>query len=105
MEKNRAAIFNQLNNGEGSSFMQDDFKENFREFQKDKRLAEKSPENYCADRCLATGNCDVYEDMFKMTPSQVIEFCTNCVLALDEEDPVECEIPEAFFDADQKLSP
>ena len=103
MEKNRATILSQLNNGE-SSFQQDDLKENFRELQRDKRLAEKSPENYCADRCLATGNCDVYEDMFRMTPSQVIEFCTNCVLALDDEDPVECDIPEAFFDGDNKLS-
>ena len=34
-----------------------------RELQKDRHLASKDPMAYCADRCLQTGNCDVFEDV------------------------------------------
>eukprot|EP00970_Alexandrium_tamarense_P013998 scaffold3799_cov109-Alexandrium_tamarense.AAC.1 len=34
---------------------------------KDKRMAENDPMRYCADRCVSTGNCDVFEDMFEMS--------------------------------------
>ena len=64
---------------------------------RDKRLAEKDPQAYCADRCVSTGNCDVYEDLFHMSPKQVMEFCTDCVLSL-EEDP--CDVPDALFEDD-----
>jgi hypothetical protein len=30
---------------------------------RDRSMAKKNPQQYCADRCIATGNCDVYEDM------------------------------------------
>ncbi len=33
---------------------------------KDEKMAENDPMRYCADRCVATGNCDVFEDMFEM---------------------------------------
>ena len=75
----------------------DDFNSNNDQVQyrRDKKLAERSPEKYCADRCLSTGSCEVYEDFFKLSPSQVIEFCSDCVLN-DDEDAL-CDIPDAFY--------
>ena len=40
-----------------------DDRDNFRQHAKDEKMAINNPEQYCADRCLATGNCDVYEDL------------------------------------------
>ena len=65
---------------------------------RDQRMAEKDPQKYCADRCVATGNCEVYEDMFEMSPSQVMEFCNECVLA--EDDDAECPIPDSMYGED-----
>jgi hypothetical protein len=93
MKKNRNAVFSRI---ETDFVNLDDDKEEFRMHQKDKRLAFKDPEKYCADRCIATGNCDIYEDFYHMTPEQVIEFCTDCVLSEDEDS--ECPIPEGFYD-------
>jgi len=76
MEKNRGAILHSMSgastsSGSGSStssngnaLMDDDQQELMRERVKDKRLASNDPERYCADRCLSTGNCDVYEDLY-----------------------------------------
>jgi len=89
-------------NLESESFMTDDTP---RQKAKDKRLAKNDPQRYCADRCVSTGNCDVYEDIYKMSAEQVISFCEECVLS-DEEEP--CDVPEAMFegdDADGKLMP
>ena len=36
---------------------------------KDEKLVEDDPMRYCADRCVSTGNCDVFEDMFEMVSS------------------------------------
>lgn len=36
------------------------------QMRKDKRMARVDPARYCADRCVATGNCEVWEDMFEM---------------------------------------
>ena len=33
---------------------------------KDEKMVEDDPMRYCADRCVSTGNCDVFEDMFEM---------------------------------------
>ena len=30
---------------------------------KDRKLARNDPQAYCADRCLTTGNCDIYEEL------------------------------------------
>jgi len=62
---------------------------------KDKRLAAKNPQAYCADRCITTGNCDVFEDLFELSPVQVLEFCEECVLSEDEEP---CDVPDKFYD-------
>jgi hypothetical protein len=35
-----------------------------RQKKKDKKLARENPQAYCADRCVATGNCEVFEDMY-----------------------------------------
>lgn len=66
-----------------------------RQLVRDKKLADKNPQKYCADRCVATGSCEVYEDIFKMSPKQVMEFCTECVLDSSEEP---CDIPESFYE-------
>jgi hypothetical protein len=95
MEKNRNAVLSRIETG----FVNVDGdvdREDFRMYQRDRRLAFRDPERYCADRCVATGNCDVYEDFYEMTPEQVIAFCTDCVLSEDED--AECPIPDAFYD-------
>lgn len=72
------------------------------EKRRDRRMATNSPEQYCADRCVSTGHCDVYEDMFEMGPEEVIKFCKECVLS-DDEEP--CDIPDKMLDSDHpKLS-
>jgi len=68
------------------------------QFKRDKRLAEKDPQQYCADRCVATGNCEVYEDIYHLSPSQVMAFCTDCVLAEDED--AECSVDMLYDDDD-----
>jgi hypothetical protein len=64
---------------------------------RDTRMAKNNPEQYCADRCVSAGYCDVYEDMLEMSPTEVLKFCKECVLS-DEEEP--CDIPEKMLDSD-----
>jgi len=92
MEKNGNLI---LNSAPASVEGQDTDMSDFRQHAKDKKLAKEDPQRYCADRCVATGNCDVYEDIFELSPEQVLSFCNDCVLAEDKE---ECDIPEAFYE-------
>ena len=61
MEKNRAAVFYHVETDFGP--VGDPDASDFRMHQKDKKLAQDDPQRYCADRCIATGNCDVYEDL------------------------------------------
>ena len=68
------------------------------QLRRDKKMAEKNPQQYCADRCVATGNCEVYEDIFEMSPTQVMEFCNDCVLAEDED--AECPVDMLYDDED-----
>lgn len=63
---------------------------------RDKRMLRNDPERYCADRCLATGHCDVLEDFFEMDAKQVVEFCEECVLGDNEE----CDIPDSMYNND-----
>jgi len=65
MEKNKDAVLARLNSDDYMMNVdEDELRENFRQMQKDKKLAEKDPYAYCADRCITTGNCDVYEDLY-----------------------------------------
>jgi hypothetical protein len=93
MEKNRNAVFSRI---ESEFINLDSDKEEFRMHQKDQRLAFRDPEKYCADRCVATGNCDIFEDFYDLSPQDVIKFCTECVLSEDEDG--ECPIPDGFYD-------
>ena len=97
MEKNRAAVLHSLHTGEEHIMVSDleEQHEQLRQFAKDKRLAKDDPRRYCADRCLSTGNCDVYEDIFDLSPTQVLQFCSECVLG-DGEEP--CDLPDGFYD-------
>ena len=45
------------------------------QMRKDKRMARDDPARYCADRCVSTGNCQVWEDMFEMAADEVQAFC------------------------------
>ena len=64
MEKNRGAVLQSLGGTSGDYMgMTLDDRDNFRQHAKDEKMAINNPEQYCADRCLATGNCDVYEDL------------------------------------------
>lgn len=65
------------------------------QMRKDKRMARDDPARYCADRCVATGNCQVWEDMFDMAADEVQQFCNECVLSEDEEP---CEVPDKFIE-------
>mmetsp|Transcript_13825 Transcript_13825/g.21366 ORF Transcript_13825/g.21366 Transcript_13825/m.21366 type:complete len:161 (+) Transcript_13825:66-548(+) len=71
--------------------------------ERDKRMARDHPMAYCADRCIATGHCDVFEDVFELSPTDVMKFCENCVLS-DSEEP--CDVPESYLeDGYKKLKP
>ena len=64
MEKNRGAVLQSASKGDFMGMMMlDDDRESYRQHVKDEKMARNNPEQYCADRCLATGNCDVYEDL------------------------------------------
>ena len=63
MEKNRAAVLQSLGSNDNMNMLNDEEAMNRRQLIKDKKLAQANPQQYCADRCIATGNCDVYEDM------------------------------------------
>jgi len=62
---------------------------------KDKKLASKNPESYCSDRCVTTGSCEIFEEMFDMSPQEVMAFCEECVLS-EEEEP--CTVPAKFLE-------
>lgn len=95
MAKNKATVLERLNRDAARIVEEEELREKFRAMQRDKKLADKDPQRYCADRCIATGNCDVYEDLFELQPADVLEFCTNCVLGGEEE---ECPIPDSFYE-------
>lgn len=103
MEKNRQTILQQLRRTETMTTIQpdDDERQRFQEYRRDQRMAAADPARYCADRCITTGNCDVFEDEFDFTPEEVMAFCEECVL-VDTEDPEHdhCNVPEAFYDMD-----
>jgi len=69
MEKNRGAVLKKPKSPDNSNdnpysiMMDDDAREEYRQHARDVKTARSNPQQYCADRCIATGNCDVYEDM------------------------------------------
>uniref|UniRef100_A0A7S0EQH5 Uncharacterized protein n=1 Tax=Phaeocystis antarctica TaxID=33657 RepID=A0A7S0EQH5_9EUKA len=64
----------------------DNAKANPMQRSKDTRLAERDTRQWCLDRCLATGYCEVIEDLWELSSEQVMAFCEHCA----EED--ECEL-------------
>jgi len=92
MEKNGNLILKHIEETSVYNGDEDDM-ESFRQHAKDKKMARENPVKYCADRCIATGNCEVYEDIFELSASEVIAFCTDCVL---DETKEECDLPGAF---------
>lgn len=98
MDKNRNLVVKHL----PETVLGDEYeRDHLREVAKDKKMARHDPQRYCADRCVATGNCDVYEDVFQLSPDEVLAFCNDCVLSEEKE---ECDIPDAFYEfGDQSL--
>jgi len=135
MKKNKAAILSRLSdassNGDSSSssssssgypssmmMLEGEDREAFAEHKRDERMAFLKPEKYCADRCLATGNCDIFEDFYELGPEDVLRFCEECVLFdengndndIDSNETMEkssssCEVPDAFYEKEPPLRP
>ena len=112
MEKNKAAVVTSLSDTASttvgiypSQMMDDGDREAFAEHKRDERMAFLKPEKYCADRCLATGNCDILEDFYEMGPEDVVQFCEECILGDDLEASTGCDVPEAFYEKEPPLRP
>jgi len=76
-------------------FSEDELSNNMVEMRRDRIIADKNPQKYCAERCVSTGHCDVFEDLFDFNAEEVMEFCTNCVLSEEEE---ACDVPDKFLE-------
>lgn len=81
-------------------FTSDELSDNMVEMRRDQMLANKDPQKYCADRCVSTGHCDVYEDLFDFSAEEVMAFCTDCVLS-EEDEP--CDMPEGFLEKNMNV--
>jgi hypothetical protein len=67
MEKNRAAVLKGFQSSDSNLLVTEagaDDALDARQKVKDTKLARENPQQYCADRCVATGHCDVYEDLY-----------------------------------------
>lgn len=117
MEKNKGAVLSRLSD-EGSStmglypsqMMDESDRETFAEHKRDERMAFLKPDKYCADRCMATGNCDILEDFYELGPEDVLKFCEECVLNFDEsvvegDSSSGCDVPAAFYEKEPPLRP
>lgn len=106
MEKNKAAVLHSLGGSHGAGGQEnlsvnfDDDAAEFRQHRIDVKMATNDPVRYCADRCVATGNCDVFEDFFHLSPEEVLSFCEECVLSEEGE----CTLPHDFYEVG-KLMP
>lgn len=117
MKKNKGAVLSRLSDASDtlglypSQMVSDGDREAFAEHNRDKRMAFLKPEKYCADRCVATGNCDILEDFYELGPEDVLKFCEECVLNFDDETVSDensssgCEIPDAFYEKEPPLRP
>lgn len=45
---------------------------------RDKALANSDTRAWCVERCLATGHCEVAEDLWELSTEQVVMFCQEC---------------------------
>ena len=103
MEKNRGAVLHSLGGGttavdhENMALSYDEQAEDFRQHRKDLKLVSDDPERYCADRCVSTGNCDVFEDFYHLSPEEVLNCCEECVLSEEGE----CDLPGDFYEVGQ----
>ena len=95
-EEEKPQVVDKILHEELFMHLQEDETENLMQMRKDKRLAERHPDLYCADRCLTTGNCDVFEDFFELSATEVLRFCEECVLSDDVEKP--CDINDKTMD-------
>ena len=115
MKKNKGAVLSRMSDASSSStigqypsqMMDESDREAFAEHKRDERMAFLKPEKYCADRCVATGNCDIFQDFYELGPEDVLKFCEECVLNFDEDLDSEggCDVPDAFYDKEPPLRP
>jgi len=110
MEKNKGAVLSRLETT-GSAYpsimLGEEDREAMAEHRRDERMAFMRPEKYCADRCVATGNCDILEDFYELSPEDVLKFCEECVLNFDvpEDGDEGCVVPDAFYEKEPPLRP
>ena len=62
-------------NGREEHFVSEDQVYSSMRRMRDEKLAQDDTRAFCLDRCLATGYCDVLEDLLEMTTKQVQRFC------------------------------
>ena len=115
MKKNKGAVLSRMSDASSSStigqypsqMMDENDREAFAEHKRDERMAFLKPEKYCADRCVATGNCDIFQDFYELGPEDVLKFCEECVLNFDEDLDSEggCDVPDAFYEKEPPLRP
>jgi len=118
MEKNKGAVLSRLSDegsgGYPSMMMGEEDRKTLAEHKRDERMAFMKPEKYCADRCVATGNCDILEDFYELNAHDVLKFCEECVLNFDvpegdydDEDDGGggCVVPDAFYEKEPPLRP
>lgn len=116
MEKNKGAVLSRLSDdttsgagGYPSMMTGEEERKTLAEHKRDERMAFMKPEKYCADRCVATGNCDILEDFYELNAHDVLKFCEECVLNFDvpegDDDDGGCDVPDAFYEKEPPLRP
>merc|ERR1712205_271942 len=50
---------------------------------------------WCLERCISLGHCEVFEDLAKMSTSQVQDFCKACVIG-EVQGADECDVQWMF---------
>jgi len=69
----------ELSNAHAYELIDDDFESSRAISTRDRKMAAEDPMRYCADRCLSTGYCDVFEEFYDLSPREVVKFCQNCI--------------------------
>ena len=61
--------------------------------EREKALTETA--QWCLERCIKLGHCEVFEDLHKMSTTQVQDFCKACVIS-GETTTDECDVSMMF---------
>ena len=61
----------------------------------EKKKAIEDTSKWCLERCISLGHCEVFEDLAKMSTSQVQDFCKACVIG-EVQGADECDVQWMF---------